>query len=95
MEVESSHIEKRFKTLEPSLPMKGFFVVHLRNTKAREEFGDFSDVGKLAFAGQKKLPEEIEAQHEQERRLQKISTGYEQFVSRADYITYSIHVSPT
>jgi hypothetical protein len=40
-----------------------------RNTKAREEFGDFSDVGKLAFTRRKKLPEEVDAQGEQQRRL--------------------------
>jgi hypothetical protein len=56
-------------------------------TNAREKFGDLSDVGKLAFAGKKKLPEEVDAQREQQRQLQNVSAGYERLVSSAGNIT--------
>src|SRR5258708_25951871 len=42
-----------------------------RNSQAGEEFGDFSDIGKLSLAGKKKLPEEVETQW----RPQKVSAG--------------------
>src|SRR5258708_25311966 len=72
-------------------PIKYAFSVGNGIPRLVKNFGDFSDIGKLSFAGKKKLQEEGETQCEQQRRPQKISAGYEQFVSSADYIMYGIH----
>ena len=60
-----------------SEPIKYAFSVGNGIPRLVKNSETFSDVGKFAFAGKKKLPEEVDAQREQQRRLQKVSGGYE------------------